>query len=103
MATPHLDIDYLALANTDFQIKDTTTLGHLLRIHYWAKDRFLNHVDDINLWESNFPKYTFPEVHPFPDIVHFCHAYYVPSHRAIKTPNHEILFTITAESINQML
>lgn len=99
----HLDIDHLALADRDFQIKGTTTLGHILRIHCWAKDRFLNHAGDINLWESNLPKYTFSVVHPFPDIVRFFHACYVPSHMAIEAPNHELLLTITAESINQML
>lgn len=99
----HLDIDHLALVDKCFQIKDTTTLGHLLRIHCWSKDRFLNHAYDINLWESNSPKYKFPEVHPYPDIVNFCHACYIPSQRAILAPNHELLFGITAKSINQML
>jgi len=74
-----------------------------METHCWSKDRFLNHVDDIHLWESNFPKYTFLEVNPFPDIVHFSHAYYLPSQRAIVAPNHELLFTIIVESINQML
>ena len=44
-----------------------------------------------------------PEVHPFPDIIHFCNAYYIPSQRAIVSPNQQLLFTITAESINQMM
>jgi len=100
VTTPHSDIDHLALADRDFQIKHTTTPRHLLGIHCWAKHRFLNHAHDINLWESNLPKYTFPEVHPFPDILHFCQVYYVPSHRAIEAPNHEILFTIIVESTN---
>ena len=103
MTTPHLNIDHLALVDKDFQIKDTATPRHLLRIHYWAKNSFLNHADDINIWESSLPNYTFLEFHPFLDIVHFCHAWYVLSHRAIEAPNHEILFTITTESINQML
>lgn len=101
--TPHLDIDHLSLADKDFQFKDTVTQENLLRIHWWAKDRFLNHADDIHLWDSNLPKYTFPEIHLFPDIVHFCHACYIPSQRAIIAPNQDFLFSITAESINQML
>lgn len=103
VSTPHLDNDHLALADRYFQIKDTATPSHLLKIHCWSKGRFLNHVDDIHLWESNFPRYTFPEFHPFPDIVHFCHACYIPSQSAIVAPNHELLFTMTPESINQML
>lgn len=103
VTTPHLDFDHLAVADRDFPIKDTDTSRNLMRIHYWAKDQFLNHADDINIWESNLTKYTFLEVHPFPDIIHFFHAYYVPSHRTIEAPNLEILFKITAKSINQML
>lgn len=103
VSTPHLDIDHLALADRDFQIKYTAIPAHLLKLHCWSKDIFLNHAYDINLWESNLPKYTFPEVHPFPDIVHFCHACYIPIQRAITIPNQQLLFTITSESINQML
>jgi len=84
---PHLDIDHLALADKNFQIKDIASPAYLLKLHYLSKDRFLNQNDDIHLWESNFPKYLFPEVHPFPDIIHFCHACYIPSQRAIVTPN----------------
>ena len=87
LQTPHLDIDHLPLADRYFQIKDTVSPSHLLKIHYWSKDKFLNQNDDIHLWESNLPKYTLPEVHPFPDIVHFCHAYYITTERAIVAPN----------------
>ena len=58
--TPHLDIDHLPLANRDFQIKDTISHSHLLKLHCWSKDKFLNNSDDIQLWESNFPKYLLP-------------------------------------------
>lgn len=103
VTTPHLDIDHLALEDRYFQIKDTVTQENLLRIHCWANDRFLNHVDNINLWESSFPKYTFPKVHPFLDIVHFYHACNIPSQRVIIAPNQDFLFSITVESINHML
>lgn len=49
--TPHLDIDYLPLANNEFQIKDTASPSHLLKLHCWSKDKFLNQNDDIHLWE----------------------------------------------------
>lgn len=103
VSTPHLDIDHLALTDRDFQIKDTTTPAHLLKLHCWSKDKILNDTDDISFWESNLPKYTFPEVHPFPDIVHFCHARYVPSQRDMVATDQQLFFTITPESINQML
>ncbi len=70
ITTPHLDLDHLPLANRDFQIKDTSTQGLLLKIHCLSRDRYLNHADDIGLWESNFPKYKFSQVHIFPRIVH---------------------------------
>ena len=103
LQTPHRDIDHLALADRHFQINDIASHAYLLKLHCWSKDRVLNQNDDIHLWESNLPKYFFPEVHSFPDIIHFCHAYYIPSQRVIITHNQQVLFTITAESINQML
>ena len=79
MTIPHLDIDHLALVDRGFQIKDTVTQENLLRIHCWAKDRILNKEDYIHLWDSNIPNYTFPEAHPFPNIIRFYHACYIPS------------------------
>lgn len=84
-------------------IKDTSAYTLLLKIHCWSNERYLNHTDGIGLWESNFPKYQFPQVRVFPDIVHMCHACYIPSQRAIMSPNQKVLFTITAESINEIL
>lgn len=101
--TPHLDLYHLPLADQDFQIKDKSTQNLLLEIHCSSRDRFLNHADDIGLWESDFPKQQFPEVHIFPEIVHQGHAYYIPSQRAIMSPIKKILFTITVDSINEML
>jgi len=60
LQTPHLDIDHLPLADRDFEIKDTSTSSHLLKLHCWSEDKFLNKNDDIHLWESNLPKYLFP-------------------------------------------
>lgn len=86
LSTPHLDIDQLALADMDVQIKDTTSPTYLLKLHCWSKDKFLNQNDEIHLWESNLPKYLFPKVHPFPDIIHFSHACCIPSQRDIVAP-----------------
>jgi len=97
VSTPHLDIDNLALVDRDFQIKYIATPSHLLKLNHWSKDIFVNHVNDVHLWESNLPKYIFLEVHPFPDIVHFCHARYIPSQRDIVSIDQQLLFTITLE------
>lgn len=96
LQTPHIDIDHLALADIDFQINDIASPAHLLKLQCWSKDRFLNQNDDIHLWESNFPKYLFPKVYPFPEIIHFCYACYIRIQREIVTPNQQVLFTITA-------
>jgi len=103
ITTPHLDLDHLPLANKDFQIIDTSEYEVFLKIQCLSKERYLNHSDDIGLWDSNFPKYQFPQVHIFPEIVHMCHACYIPSQRAIMSPDQKVLFTITTESINEML
>lgn len=42
LLTPHLDIDHLPLADKYFQIKDTSTSSHQLKLQYWSKDKFLN-------------------------------------------------------------
>jgi len=103
ISTPHLDLDHLPLVDKDFQIKDTTVLELLVKLYFRYRDQYLNHADKIDLWESNFPKYQFLEVHIFPEIVHYFHANYIHSQRAVMSPDQTILFTITVESINKML
>ena len=45
----------------------------------------------------------FPHTFPFPEFVLRCQANNLPGHRAIASPIGEILFTITYETIDQML
>lgn len=103
ISTPHLDLDHLPLADKYFQSKDTFVLESPIKLYYQYRDQYLNHADKIGLWESNLPKYQFFEVHIFPKIVHYFHTNYISSKRAVMSPNQTILFTITAESINEML
>jgi len=42
LQTPHLDINHLPLAKRYFEIKDTASPNHLLKLHCWRKDKFLN-------------------------------------------------------------
>jgi len=44
-----------------------------------------------------------PSMLIFPDIIHQCHANYNPTLRAIMSPNKTIIFTISANWINEML
>ena len=103
ITTPHLDLDHLPLVDKDFQIKGTFVHESPIKLYCQYRDQYLNHTNKIGLWESNFPKYQFPEVHIFPDIVNYCHVNYIPSQRVVMSPDQTILFTITAESINEML
>jgi len=87
ISTPHLDLDHLPLVDKDFKIKDTSVQESVLKVHCRSKDRYLNHVDEIGLWESNFPNYQFPKVHIFQEIVHYYHPKYIPSQRSVISPN----------------
>ena len=96
ISTPHLDLDHLPLADKDFQIKNTFVHEFPLKLYCQYRDQYLNHADKIGFWESNLPKYQFREVHIFLEIVHYCHENYIPSQRAVMSPNQTVLFTITA-------
>lgn len=103
ITTPHRDLDHLSLADKDFQIKDLTFKETPLKLHCKYRDNYLNNADRIGLWESNLPKYQFPIVHIFPDIFHQFHANYDPKMRVVMSPDKKFIFTITVESINEML
>jgi len=103
MNAPHKDLDYLPLADKDFQIKDLSGNENYLKIFCQARDNYLNGSDILGLWESNLPMYFLPAVHVFPYIIHHCYANYNPTQRAVLSPSQEVLFSITAQSINQML
>ena len=55
------------------------------------------------IWDTHLPKYVVPLTHPGQDLVRLCQKHYEPYQRAIVNADIEILFIITAESINQML
>jgi len=78
ITTPHRDLDLLTLADKDFQIKNLTFEETPLKQLCKYQDNYLNNADKIGLWESNLPKYQFPTVHIFLEIVHQCHANTIP-------------------------
>jgi len=100
---PHKDLDYLPLADMDFQIKDLRLSENPLRIFCHCSDNYLNGSDIFGLWESNLPMYLLPSVHIFPELIHYCYAKYDPNQRAVLSPSQNVLFPITAQSINEML
>jgi len=79
VTTPHRALDHLPLAEKYFQIKELIFEESPLKLHCRHRDNYLNHVDNIGLWESNLPKYQFPSVHVFSNIIHNYHENYDPS------------------------
>ena len=60
MNAPHKDLDYLPLADKDFQIKDLSTNKNHLKVFFQSRDNYMNGSDILGLWESNLPMYFLP-------------------------------------------
>lgn len=103
MNAPHKDIDYLPLADKDFQIRNLSSDKNHLKVFCQVRNQYLSGLDILGLWESNLPKYFLPSVHVFPDLIHQCHANYDPNLRAVMSPSQTVLFPITTASTNEML
>ena len=100
---PVVDIEHTPLANVDCRIANLVIEFNQLDIHYWIFENSLDQTEEIQIWESNLPKYVVPVTHSFPEVVRLCQNYYVPEKREIVNANKEVLFTVTTKSINQML
>ena len=100
---PHKDIDWLPLADRDFQIKYLSGDMNHLQPFCRIRNSHLSNSDIYRIWESNLPRYYLPLVNVFLDIIHQCCANYDPDSKAIMTPSQTVLFYITIESINEML
>ena len=57
----------------------------------------------ISLWETQLPLYIFPKTHSCPKFIRKCLSCYDINQRTIVTPTGEILFSINAQSIQQMM
>lgn len=100
---PHVDLDHVPLADRDYKIHETFCKFELFEMCYWLQEKYIDKSDDIGLWESKLPHYIFPHTHSAPEFIRKCQACYIPSQRAIISPTGEIIFTITAQSIDQMM
>ena len=92
---PLLDVDHTPLVDKDFKIIDTVTNNNLLELHCWSHENFADQADDLNLWNSNLPKYIVPQTHQSLEVIRLCQFSYFPDERAIVTSDQEILITIT--------
>ena len=100
---PHMDLEWLPLADRDFQIKDMMGLTSHLKAVCQFKHNHRNNTDVLGIWQSNMPLYYLQEVNVIHDFIHLCHAHYEPTLRAILSPDGSVLFYITPQSINEML
>lgn len=91
------------MVDKDYQIIETLCDCDFLKIYYWLEEKQYDKSDEIGLWESNLPHYIFPVTFQAPEFIRRCQDCYVPAQRAIIAPIGDILFTITAKSIDQMM
>lgn len=100
---PHKELEWLPLADRDFQIQDLVGDINHLQALCEVRNSYLNKNDFYGIWESNLPMYYLPSVNVFPYIIRLCCDNYEPTQRVVKTPSGTILFYITPDAINQML
>lgn len=102
---PHKSLEWLALADRDYQMKETVEISNKYHIETVCelKRKHRSGTDDMCIWESNLPIYYLPQVNVFPDLIHQCCANYDPNQRAVLSPLGSVLFCIFPEAINQML
>lgn len=102
MLTPPMNLDHTPLADRNYKIAKRQCDFDLFELHFWFQDNFLDQSDEIQLWQSILPLFVVPQSYHFPEFFLRSQASYLASKRAIIFPNGEILFTIIANSINQM-
>jgi hypothetical protein len=101
--SPPIDLNQIPLDDKDYLISDPKCEFDFVKFHSWFRDIFLDQSDKIGLWESNIPLYLFPQIHHFPEFSLKCQVHYLPNQRAIVSSSGETLFTITPETIDQMM
>lgn len=63
MVHPPVDLDHIPLGDRDFKIHETLSKFDLFDIYCRWEDKFVDEVDEIGLWDSNFLFYIFPKTH----------------------------------------
>ena len=91
------------MADMDYRIHETLCELDILEMYCWLEDKWIDKLDEIQLWESNLLCYIFPPTYNTPDFIRKFHASYFPSQRVITNSNGNFLFTITPQAIDQMI
>ena len=63
---PVVDVEHTPLADVDYKITDLVIEFNLLELHCWSLEKSLDHGDEVQIWESNLPKYVVPHTHQCP-------------------------------------
>ena len=92
----------LPFTDMDYKIVDPVVEFNLFEIHNWCYDKYLD-KDEMPILETHLSQYVVPLTHPGQDLVILCQKHYELDQRAIVNVDIEMLFTITEESINQLL
>ena len=72
---PVVDIEHTPLADVDYKIADPIVEFNLLDLHKWSFENSLDQVEEVQIWESNLPKYVVPVTHSCPNIIRLCQNY----------------------------
>jgi hypothetical protein len=97
---PPLDLDRIPLADKDYLISETRCEFDFTKLQSWFKYTFIDQSNEIGLWESNIPLYSFPQVHHFPEFSLKCQAHYLPDQKTIVSSSGETLFSIMPDTID---
>ena len=100
---PLVYFHHIPLVEKDHKIHETLSDLKLFELYCWLEEKFLDKSDDLGLWDSNIPHFIFPHTHSAPEFVRRCQAWYMSNQRTIISPTEEILVTINAQTIEQMM
>lgn len=100
---PHKELEWMPLAERDFQIKDMMGNKPHLQDFCEIMNSYRSNTDVFEILESNMAIYYLPLVNVLLDFIHLCCANYDPTKRAVMAPCGTVLSYITPQSINEML
>ena len=69
---PVVDIEHTPLADVDYKIVDPVVEFTLFDLHCWSYEKSLDQVEEVQIWESNLPKYVVPITHQCPEVIRLC-------------------------------
>lgn len=67
-STP-VNLDHVPLVDSYYKIADTECEFEFHELHLWLEQKYLEQQDEIKLWESLLPLFSFHQTHDFPDLV----------------------------------